>query len=81
MKVLKRDVMLLVTLIFLLLTLSMAREDPFPSGVDREDHTGTDVKQNKAQHALPLFPFRIMITIPTGPNPLHNMRASPPKSS
>ncbi|KAG7586191.1 hypothetical protein ISN45_Aa02g015200 [Arabidopsis thaliana x Arabidopsis arenosa] len=78
MKVLKRGVMLLITLIFFLLTSSMARKDFSLFGVERDVVTaGTDLKENKVQSLLPLF--RIMKTVPSGPNPLHNI--SPPQAN
>ncbi|CAH8257405.1 unnamed protein product [Arabidopsis lyrata] len=76
MKMLKRDLMLLITLIYFLLTSSMARKDFSLFGVERDVvPAGTDLKENKAQPHLPLF--RIMRTVPSGPNPLHEI--SPPQ--
>ncbi|EOA33806.1 hypothetical protein CARUB_v10021277mg [Capsella rubella] len=86
MKVLKRDErMLLITLIIFLLassSSSMVRQDFAVFGVEREEVLtgGTNLKQKKVQQThLPLF--QIKRRIPTGPNPLHNFRASPPSPS
>ncbi|XP_010511736.1 PREDICTED: CLAVATA3/ESR (CLE)-related protein 8 [Camelina sativa] len=77
MKVLKRDEMLLITLICILLTSSMARQNPSLFRVMRDEvPTGTDLKQIKAQPHLPPL-FQIKRIVPTGPNPLHEMVASP----
>lgn len=68
MKVLKT-----MTLIFFLLTSSMAREDFSRFGVERDEvPTGTDLKQNNAQPHLLLV--QVKKKVPSGPDPIHNMR-------